>query len=38
MNAGLDMVIANGQNPHALYDIVEGAAIGTRFVGCKTAQ
>jgi glutamate 5-kinase len=38
MNAGLDMVIANGQNPNALYDIVEGIPIGTRFVGRKTAR
>ncbi len=31
--AGIDMVIANGQRPKALYDIVDGAAIGTRFLG-----
>ena len=27
------MVIANGNNPAALYDIVEGKPVGTRFVG-----
>lgn len=27
-----DMVIANGQNPDILYDIVEGKAVGTRFI------
>ena len=31
--AGCDMIIANGENPSALYDIVEGKAIGTRFLG-----
>ena len=29
--AGIDMVIANGQDPAVLYDIVEGKVIGTRF-------
>ncbi len=32
---GIDMVIANGNNPDILYDIVEGKDIGTRFVGRK---
>ena len=31
--AGCDMVIANGANPALLYDIVDGKAVGTRFVG-----
>ena len=30
--AGADMVIANGQNPQILYDILEGEFIGTRFL------
>ena len=30
--AGIDMVIANGQDPSVLYDIVEGKSVGTRFV------
>ena len=30
--AGCDMIIANGENPSILYDIVEGKEIGTRFV------
>ena len=29
--AGCDMVIANGEDPCLLYDIVDGKAIGTRF-------
>ncbi len=33
MEAGCDMVIANGKNPRVLYDIIEGSAVGTRFVG-----
>lgn len=30
--AGVDMVITNGANMEALYDIVEGKDVGTRFV------
>ncbi|MBQ9862168.1 MAG: glutamate 5-kinase [Clostridia bacterium] len=33
--AGIDMVIANGEYPEKLYDIVDGKAIGTRFCGKK---
>jgi glutamate 5-kinase len=33
--AGIDMVIANGQNPDVLYDIVAGRNVGTRFLGHK---
>ena len=33
MNAGCDMVIANGQNPRILYDILEDKAVCTRFIG-----
>ena len=29
---GCDMVITNGQHPGVLYDIVEGKAVGTRFL------
>ena len=32
---GIDMVIANGAHPALLYDIVEGKAVGTRFLGTK---
>ena len=32
-DAGCDMVIANGQDPNVLYDIIDGKDIGTRFVG-----
>lgn len=32
MNAGCDMVIANGTNPEILYEIFEGNAVGTRFL------
>lgn len=31
--AGIDMVIANGENPLSLYDIVAGKDVGTRFLG-----
>ena len=30
--AGCDMVIANGAHPEVLYDILEGKAVGTRFI------
>ena len=30
---GCDMIITNGEHPAALYDIVEGQAVGTRFLG-----
>jgi len=30
--AGCDMIIANGTNPKVLYDIMDGASVGTRFV------
>ena len=33
--AGIDMVIANGARPELIYDIIEGAPVGTRFIGRK---
>ena len=33
MDAGIDMIIANGSNPSVLYDIFDGNNIGTRFTG-----
>lgn len=30
--AGVDMVIANGDDPAVLYDIVAGKPVGTRFL------
>ena len=33
MEAGIDMVITNGEQPDILYDIVDGKAVGTRFLG-----
>ena len=30
---GCDMVITNGEHPERLYDIAEGKAVGTRFLG-----
>lgn len=33
MDAGMDMIIANGSDPSILYDIFEGKSVGTRFVG-----
>ena len=32
---GCDMVITNGERPEGLYDIVEGKAVGTRFLGAQ---
>ena len=32
---GIDMIIANGDNPNILYDIVEGKPVGTKFFGKK---
>ena len=31
LKCGCDMVIANGQNPDLLYDILEGKQVGTKF-------
>jgi glutamate 5-kinase len=31
-SSGCDMVIANGENPDLLYDILQGKSVGTRFV------
>ena len=31
-DAGIDMIIANGSDPDVLYSIVEGKAVGTRFL------
>ena len=33
--AGCDMVIANGKDPENLYAILDGKAVGTRFIGGK---
>lgn len=35
--AGIDMVIANGEKPEIIYDILDGGAVGTRFIGRKRA-
>ena len=34
-NDGIDMIIANGNRPENLYDIIEGKSIGTLFKGKK---
>lgn len=31
MDAGIDMIIANGTDPSVLYDIFDGKSVGTRF-------
>ena len=33
MDAGIDMIITNGENPEILYDIFDGKAVGTKFLG-----
>ena len=35
---GCDMVITNGEHPERLYDIAEGKAVGTRFLGGKKGE
>ncbi len=35
MSAGIDMIIANGEEPEALYALLEGKHIGTKFMGRK---
>ena len=35
MDAGSDMIILNGSKPALLYDVLDGQAIGTRFIGRK---
>ena len=35
MEAGADMIIANGANPEVLYDIFEGKSVGTLCKGAK---
>ena len=34
-DAGIDMIITNGANPQNLYDIFDGKAVGTLFIGKK---
>ncbi len=34
-DAGIDMVILNGENPENLYDLMDGKPVGTRFLGKK---
>ena len=33
---GADMYIVNGKNPDVLYDLLEGKAVGTHFIGRET--
>ncbi|MBR0112493.1 MAG: glutamate 5-kinase [Clostridia bacterium] len=35
MDAGVEMIIANGRNPEILYDISDGKKVGTRFAAAK---
>ena len=37
-DAGIDMIIANGEDPEALYALLEGRNIGTKFIGRKDAK
>ena len=34
-STGCDMIIANGEKPALLYDVVDGKPVGTRFLGAK---
>ena len=31
MDAGIDMIITNGDRPEVLYDIIDGKQVGTLF-------
>ena len=33
LDCGCDMIIANGNKPNKIYDMVEGKPVGTRFTG-----
>ena len=33
MEAGIDMVIANGEKPQLIYELFDGVQVGTRFIG-----
>ena len=33
---GCDMIITNGERPQVLYDVADGKAVGTRFLGKKS--
>ena len=35
---GCELVIANGQKPEVLYDIVDGKSVGTRFLAHKNKE
>ena len=35
MEAGIDMIITNGEDPNLLYDLFDGKQVGTRFIGRK---
>ncbi|MBO5993949.1 MAG: glutamate 5-kinase [Firmicutes bacterium] len=35
MEAGVDMIIVNGQNPSVIYEAVDGKPVGTRFIAKK---
>ena len=37
MDAGIDMIIANGTRPELLYKILDGDKVGTKFIGRKKA-
>lgn len=36
MQAGIDMIIANGNRPSLLYNIIDGKDFGTRFIGKRS--
>ncbi len=36
--AGMDMIIANGDDPENLYKIMDGVPVGTRFIGGRDAK
>ena len=38
MDAGVDMIITNGESPTLMYDIFDGKTVGTRFTGSSEKQ
>ncbi len=38
MQAGVDMIITNGKDPKVIYDVLEGACVGTKFVAKQKTE
>jgi glutamate 5-kinase len=38
MNAGIDLVLINGQHPELIMDVIEGADVGTLFKAASDSR